>query len=89
MALVTGSSLSAPALTWTKSYKTDLESSLARAHCTLTGLFDGNLLFIELFLEQHNQSYIGATVGVAACHDADQGSSPHVVKNNKIIIFVP
>jgi hypothetical protein len=66
----------------------DLESSLARAHCTLAGLFDGNLLFIELLLEQYNQSwYIGAMVGVAACHDEDQGSSPHVVKNN-IFLFL-
>jgi hypothetical protein len=50
---------------------------VARAHCALAGLYDGNLLFLELFLEQYKQSwYIGAMVGVTACHDADQGSSP-------------
>ncbi len=66
------SSLSAPALTRTKSHKTELESSLARAHCTLAGLFDGNLLIIELFLELYNQSwYIDAMVGVTPCHDAE------------------
>jgi len=67
--------------------KTDLESSLAwtflplaRPHCDLAGLFNGNLLFIELSLELYYQSwYIGAIVGVAACHDVDQGSSPHAV----------
>ncbi len=77
--------------------KTDLESSLAwpflplaRAHCDLVGLFYANLLFIELSLEQYNQSwYIGAMVGVAACHNADQGSSPHAVKTKKKIIIVP
>ncbi len=89
MAHVTVSSLSAPALTQTKSHKTALESSLARAHYALAVLFNGNLLFIELFLE-HNQSwYICAMVGVIAYHDADQCSSPHVVKNKKIIICVP
>ena len=67
--------------------KTDLESSLAwtflplaRPHCDLAGLFNGNLLFIELSLELYYQSwYIGAMVGVAACHDVDQGSSMHAV----------
>ena len=67
--------------------KTDLESSLAwtflplaRPHCDLAGLFNGNLLFIELSLELYYQSrYIGAMVGVAACHDVDQGSSLHAV----------
>ncbi len=76
--------------------KTDLEASgrawlflpLATAHCDLAGLFDGNLLFIELSLEQYNQSwYIGAMVGVAACHDADQGSSPHTVKIQKLLLL--
>ena len=65
--------------------KTDLGSSLAwtflplaRPHCDLAGLFNGNLLFIELSLELYYQSwYIGAMVGVAACHDVDQGSSLH------------
>jgi hypothetical protein len=82
MALVTVSSLSAPCTD-----KTDLESSLAwtflplaRPHCDLAGLFNGNLLFIELSLELYDQSwYIGAMVGVAACHDVDQGSSPNAV----------
>ncbi len=68
--------------------KTDLESSLAwtclplaRPHCDLAGsLFNGNLLFIELSLELFYQSwYIGAMVGVASCHDVDQGSSLHAV----------
>ncbi len=71
--------------------KTDLESSLAwtfqplaRPHCDLAGLFNGNLLFIELSLELCYQSwYIGAMVGVAACHDVDQGSSPHAVNHKK------
>ncbi len=41
---------------------------------------NGNLLFIELSLELYYQSwYIGAMVGVAACHDVDQGSSLHAV----------
>ncbi len=55
---------------------------LARPLCDLAGLFnhDGNLLFIELSLKLNYQSwYIGAIVGVAACHDVDQGSSPHAV----------
>jgi hypothetical protein len=76
--------------------KTDLEFSLAwtflplaRPHCDLAGLFNGNLLFIELFLELYYQLwYIDAVVGMAAYHDADQGSSPHAVNNNKINIFV-
>ncbi len=44
--------------------KTDLESSLAwtflplaRPHCDLAGLFNGNLLFIELSLELYYQSW--------------------------------
>ncbi len=72
--------------------KTDLESSLAwtflplaRPHSDLAGLFNGNLLFIELSLELHYQSwYIGAMVGVAACYDVDQGSSLHAVNCSKI-----
>ncbi len=57
--------------------KTDLE---------LAGLFYGNMLFIELSLEQYNKSwYIGAMVGAAACHNAEQGSSPHKVKIKKKI----
>ena len=73
--------------------KTDLQSSLAwtflplaRPHCDLAGLFNGNLLFIELSLELYYQSwYIGAMVGVAACHDVDQGSSLHAVNYQKFI----
>ncbi len=49
---------------------------MARLHCDLAGLFNSNLLFIELSLESW---YIGAMVGVAACHDVDQGSSQHAV----------
>jgi hypothetical protein len=75
--------------------KTDLESSLAwtflplaRPHCDLAGLFKGNLLFIELSLYLYYQSsYIGAVVGMAACHDADQDSNPHAV-NKKINIII-
>ncbi len=53
-------------------------------------LFYGNLLFIELPLEQYNQSwYIGAIVGVTVYHDAEQGLSPYTVKNKGIIFFVP
>ncbi len=67
--------------------KTDLESSLAwtflplaRPHCDLAVLFNGNSLFIELSLELYYQSWnIGAMVGVAACHDVDQGSSQHYI----------
>jgi hypothetical protein len=76
--------------------KTDLESSLAwtflplaRPHCDLAGLFNGNFLFIELSLELCYPSwYIGAVIGVAACHDADQGSSLNAVNNKKIIVLV-
>jgi hypothetical protein len=69
--------------------ETKLESSLAwtflpqaRPHCDLAGLFNGNFLFIY-----YQSWYIGAVVDMAACHDADQGSSPHAV-NKKTIIFV-
>ena len=58
-------------------------------HCDLAGLFNGNLLFIELSLELCYQSwYIGAMVGVAACHDVDQGSSQHAVNYKKIIMIM-
>ncbi len=54
--------------------------SLHRPHCDLAGLFNGNLLFIELSQELYYLSwYIGAMVDVAACHDVDQGSSLHAV----------
>ena len=53
--------------------------------CDLAGLFNGYLLFIELSLELYYQSwYIGAMVGVAACHDVDQGSSPRAVNYEKL-----
>ncbi len=46
------------------------------------------MLFIELSLELYYQSwYIGAMVGVAACHDVEQGSNQHAV-NYKIKKFV-
>ncbi len=70
-------------------------TSQAGPHCDLAGLFNGNLLFIELSLKLYYQSWyrgIGAImmmVGVAACHDVDQaGVEPACSELLKNYFFV-